>query len=199
MSFYHGNRDYCSEMNDDGLMLDESMCTAINSKKDLSVMPQLSWSMRIFQTFCIFSITFISQCARVDAAASVVNEKVCIENGFDSSVLTCTSCDQIKNVVGDEELESECRSCCQEDVVDVKYEQAILEIDKRFLKGLTELADVVKMKKKLNLDVKYQFGARPMLHMYKEEGNDVADESLAVHSWSKDTFKEYLRAHLTPS
>ena len=163
-------------------------------------MPQSFWSASIclvIFTLSVFSLT--SQFARVDAAISVVNEKVCIENGFDSSVLTCTSCDQLKNVVGDEDLESECRSCCQEDAVDVKYEQAILEVDKRFLKGLTELAEVVKMKKKLNLDVKYQFGARPMLHMYKEEGNDVADESLAVHSWSKDTFKEYLEAHLVPS
>ena len=116
-------------------------------------MPQSFWSASIcfvIFTLFVFSLTFISQFALVDAAVSVVNEKVCIENGFDSSVLTCTSCDQLKNVVGDEDLESECRSCCQEDAVDVKYEQAILEVDKRFLKGLTELAEVVKMKKKLN-------------------------------------------------
>ena len=134
-----------------------------------------------------------------NGVAGLVDEKACIENGFDSSVLSCTSCSSLKNVVGDEDLEKECTSCCQEDAVDVKYEQAIFEVDKRFLNGLSELADVVKMKKKLNLDVKYQFGARPMLHMYKEEGDDVADESLAVHSWSKETFKEYLKAHLVPS
>ena len=160
-------------------------------------MPHGLWLSRLsfyILVLCIFSLSFVSL-----ASPSLVNEKVCIENGFDSSVLTCASCDQLKDVVGDEELETECRSCCQEDVVDVKYEQAILEVDKRFLTGLKELAEVVKMRKKLKLDVRYQFGARPMLHMYKEEGNDVADESLAVHSWSKDTFKEYLKAHLAPS
>ena len=55
-------------------------------------------------------------------------------------------------MVGDEDLEKECTSCCQEDAVDVKYEQAIFEVDKRFLNGLSELADVVKDEEKtLNL------------------------------------------------
>ena len=120
-----------------------------------------------------------------------------MSKGYDSTVLMCSSCDSLQLVVGDEELYTECKECCQPDRVETKYEQAVLELDKRFLAGLPEIEAVVKMKKKLNLDVRYSFGSRPVLYMFKEEGDDSAEERISVSGWDKSTFVEYLKDHLS--
>ncbi len=63
------------------------------------------------------------------------------------------------------------------------------------LLGLPELAKVIKAADELGIDIRYSFGSRPALLMYKTE-DDSQPESIPVHSWDLESFKEYLSSHL---
>ena len=147
------------------------------------------------QMVCLLVVCVLSLILMI--GGTVIDERVCVTRGYDSTALMCSSCESLQLVVGDEELYKECQECCQPDRVEAKYEQAVLEVDKRFLSGLPEVQAVVKMKNKLNLDVRYSFGARPTLLMFKEEGDDLAEERISVYGWDKETFVEYLKGHLS--
>ena len=143
-----------------------------------------SWLIALF--------SFLQICRNV----SLLSESICLDKGYDSTVLLCNTCDKILDIVGDEELVTDCKACCHVPVEQQKFKIAVIEIDKRFMMGLPELSSVIKSAKKLKLKVRYTFGARPTLLMYKSEDDDLPLESIAVHSWSKDTFQDYLSAHL---
>ena len=128
------------------------------------------------------------------------SETTCLNKGFDSNILTCKSCDSLLKVVGDENLYEDCKTCCTTESETIqKYQSAVLEIDKRFLGGFPEIAKIVKAAKKLKLEVRYSFGARPMLLLYKRDGDESYSEAIPVHSWSQESFKDYLSTYIVPS
>lgn len=89
-------------------------------------------------------------------------------------------------------------SCCRPDEKTVqKFRRAVLQVDKRFLMAFPDIKAVIKSAKDLNIDVEYIFGSRPMLLMFENDGDEEPTESVPVHTWSKDTFNEYLSSSLS--
>jgi hypothetical protein len=121
----------------------------------------------------------------------------CRELGFNNEALKCQQCDSIKSVVQDETLYQECAACCISTRKDIaKYQLAVLEVDKRFLNSLPDIAAVVKKKKALNLTVRYRAGARPYLHVYYEKGDQTPADSILIVSWNQDTFEDFLKSNI---
>ena len=121
----------------------------------------------------------------------------CLQKGFNPDILQCPSCEVLSQSVGEEQLISDCKSCCidvsSEDIV---YSRAILEVDKRFLSVYSDLSDVIKMRKSIGLEVRYIPGSRPHLLLYSKIDDSTAADSLSVGTWSKDTLLDYLKSHL---
>jgi hypothetical protein len=90
-----------------------------------------------------------------------------------------------------------CKSCCIEKVEE-KYAVAVLEVDKRYLSFMKEISAVIEKKQELKLKIRYRTG-NPTLYMYKEKGDKEPSESIAVGSWQKSTFEDYLATHLKSS
>mmetsp|Transcript_79038 Transcript_79038/g.155051 ORF Transcript_79038/g.155051 Transcript_79038/m.155051 type:complete len:151 (+) Transcript_79038:89-541(+) len=118
----------------------------------------------------------------------------CASHGFNVAVLSCETCELMQKILDHGSTYDNCKTCCIEKVEET-YEQAVLEVDKRFLEFLKDLSEVIKIKKELNLKVRYRNGI-PTLLMYKNKGDSRAAESIAVGSWDKNTFVEYLGSHL---
>ncbi len=122
----------------------------------------------------------------------------CLELGFNSDSLACQTCDYVGQVFGDKsEPNTSCLSCCIRDSNSVEevFAKAVLEIDKRFVKFLPELEFVVKNKRKYKLNVRYREGP-PRLLMYKEKGDEEAQETVSVGSWNRDALIDYLSSHI---
>ena len=47
-------------------------------------------------------------------ASASLSEQECRDLGFSKSQLSCESCDVLNEKIGDDTLDSECRSCCTE-------------------------------------------------------------------------------------
>jgi hypothetical protein len=78
----------------------------------------------------------------------------CVAKGFETTILNCKTCDVILRIVGDEEIVSDCKACCQTYAdVSQRYEMAVLELDKRILPNLPEIEKITKQAKKNNLTV----------------------------------------------
>lgn len=128
--------------------------------------------------------------------AERLDDKECAEYGYNAAILKCSTCSHVRQVLGESDALSKCLMCCTDDKVEeVKYDRAVLEVDKRSLPFLPEISTVIKMKKDLNLRIKYDT-VNPRLAMYKSKEDAEAAEVIPVHSWTLDTFKEYLQAHL---
>lgn len=119
----------------------------------------------------------------------------CRELGFNNEILKCQQCELIQSVVDDDSLYQECLSCCISKKEE-KYHQAVLEVDKRFLNSLPDIAAIVKKKKELNLTVRYRAGARPFLHVYYEKDDPTPADSILIILWNQDTFEDYLRSNI---
>ena len=115
---------------------------------------------------------------------------------FDSNVLQCSTCDSLLKIVGDQSIFDDCANCCRPDEKTQRFRSAVLQVDKRFLMAFPDIKSVIKSSKELKIGVEYSFGSRPMLLMYKNDGDEDPAESIPVHSWSKDTFQEYLASSL---
>ena len=148
----------------------------------------------------LFLIPFlIYLSALVDGAE--INASACLENGFTSN-LKCTSCDSIAKVLNNKKLDKSCQSCCTKNQKTNQsyYKKFVLEVDRRFLLMYPEIEKVVsltKAKKKKEpwktLVVNYEFGARPVLHLYTEIGDELPEESISVQSWKSDVIEEFLK------
>ena len=127
----------------------------------------------------------------------------CLNMGFNPISLQCETCDVLLRVVGDEDLLTDCKKCCSRSAGKETFEKAVIEVDKRFLTSFPNLKPFVesiykkssKSKRKekdqengnadkLNgVTVRYRFGSRPTLMLYKSKEDDVPAESLYIGSW----------------
>lgn len=121
----------------------------------------------------------------------------CLDYGFNPTTLSCSTCETVGQILGEQsEAKNKCLECCVNmATAEEKYGKAVLEIDKRSLGFFPDLQSVVEKKKELKLIVRYRFGS-PRLLMYKFADDDEPSEDLSVHSWTKDTFEDYLSSHL---
>jgi hypothetical protein len=132
--------------------------------------------------------------ALLSAVAFAIIREDCASYGFNVAVLSCETCDHMNKILDHTATYENCKSCCIEKVEEV-YEQAVLEVDKRYIAYMREISAVIENKQKLKLKVRYRT-ATPTLNMYKEKGDSVPAESIPVGSWDKATFEEYLSTHL---
>lgn len=118
----------------------------------------------------------------------------CAAHGYNVAVLSCDTCEQIRKVVDHAKTYENCKSCCIEKAEET-YELAVLEVDKRYVAFMKEISSVIEDKAKLKLKVRYR-SVSPTLRMYKVKGDSEPAESIAVGSWEKKTFEDYLSTHL---
>ncbi|KAF2367840.1 Selenoprotein Sep15/SelM [Trinorchestia longiramus] len=98
----------------------------------------------------------------------------CMALGLNKNFLMCSSCDALKEFSLDS-LESECKSCCDEDDV-----QAFVKSDRPAAFP--------------NLAIKYVRGADPVIKLMDEEGEVM--ETLAIDKWNTDSVEEFLNTYL---
>ena len=142
----------------------------------------------------------------LSAAAATAPATSCAEWGFNAATLSCSTCDVVLRVIGDDKLHGECLQCCTKTAEEPKYEKAVLEIDKRFAGSFGDIKKVIasinsKNKKSklkdgeieipMEVSVSYVFGARPVLHVYKKVTDKAPAESISVMSWSKEVFSDF--------
>jgi hypothetical protein len=126
------------------------------------------------------------------AAAAAVE---CANLGF-TEALECSTCESLA-AVG---LGKECEACCHVPSEE-KYALIVLEVDKRSLEFYSTIAEVVKEAKKddggpfSDLVVRYQFNARPQLHLYVERDDEYPADSVSVYSWSKDVILDFIKSN----
>ena len=81
----------------------------------------------------------------------------CFEIGFNSESLQCSTCERVLVALNDDDTYQKCLSCCVQDEIQeiTTYNQAVLEVDKRFLSfdKNSDLNQVIKNKKALGLKV----------------------------------------------
>lgn len=139
----------------------------------------------------VLSLLLFSACIASNLAA-----KSCLELGFNNEILQCQTCSDLGDVISDSSLLEECKSCCsnlqrEEDV----YESAVLYVDKRF--AGPDVSSIIKKKKSLGLKVRYSFGSRPYLHLFKQKDDEAPTETLFIGSWTSDTIEDFLKSHIT--
>jgi hypothetical protein len=130
--------------------------------------------------------------------AFVYGDIDCKNVGFNKDTLQCTTCETLNKVVGDSDFYQECKSCCIVPTEEI-YEKAVLEIDKRILTYAGDIKKVMKSVKKedkVDFEVRYKFGSRPTLLMYKKRSDESPSESVSVGSWEESLLSDYLKVHL---
>lgn len=128
----------------------------------------------------------------------------CLDLGFNSLSLQCSTCDSMLRVVGDSVLHNDCTGCCQTPVSKATYQLAVLEVDKRFLTSfpnvktfIEALPKTTKSKKKdskkisKSIQVRYRFGVRPSLLLYNSKDDDIPADSISVSSWEMGALTFY--------
>lgn len=185
---------------------------------------------RLFLFFALFFL-FLALLARsaAGAAKKVKQQKAqqqetrprrekaaCASLGFNSDTLSCATCSAVLRVVGSEELQQECLSCCTPGAEEERYSHAVLEVDKRFVAAFPELGVILRSilakkegksadKKERVVDIKmdvthrYSFGARPTLHVYRGKDDSQPADSLSVSAWTVDIFTDFFASHASAS
>jgi hypothetical protein len=127
----------------------------------------------------------------------------CLARGFNMAVLRCNACDAIAKTLENAQAEKDCRKCCQPtlQVARETFELVVLEIDQRFVSKYPEIQKAVLKHKEEGssskrpysaLAVRFSFGARPTLHLYKERDDELPAESVMVGSWNLDVLEDYV-------
>ena len=149
----------------------------------------------MFLIICLFTSNYNS--GSIVASAGSIDAQQCLDYGFNSEVLLCKTCEQVGQVLGEQsDAKAKCLDCCVNTVGnDEKYKKAVLELDKRSLNFMPDLKSIVDRKKELKLSVRYSFSS-PRLLMFKNSDDVEPSEVISVHSWTKDTFTDYLSSHL---
>lgn len=144
----------------------------------------------------VVSLLLIVLFAAALAEVQLSHDK-CLSFGYNSQVLQCKTCLHVSEILGDtSEAFTRCQQCCTENskAEEVKYQKAVLEVDKRSLPFSPDLDAIVKMKKDLKLTVRNRYGNARLL-MFTETNADEPSEVLSVSGWTKDTFLDYLRTY----
>ena len=148
----------------------------------------------------IISLLLIALFA-VGLAEIQLSHDKCLSYGYNSQVLQCKTCLHVSEILGDtSEAFTRCQQCCTESskADEVRYQKAVLEVDKRSLPFSPDLDAIVKMKKDLKLTVRNRYGNARLL-MFTETNADEPSEVLSVSGWTKDTFLDYLRTYYSHS
>jgi hypothetical protein len=106
----------------------------------------------IFFNICIILLTSL-----FTIYAEVYNNisaEECLNMGFNSLTLNCETCDNLFEIIGSSDSKTnlviidECKSCCSNilNEEELKYEKAVLEIDKRFLSSFPTVQKIVDIK-----------------------------------------------------
>jgi hypothetical protein len=140
---------------------------------------------------------FVIVSAILLCVAGAINREDCASYGYNVAVLSCETCDHMNKILDHPTTYDNCKTCCIEKVEE-KYSVAVLEVDKRYVSFMKEISAVIEKKQELKLKVRYRTG-NPTLYMYKEKGDKEPSESIAVGSWEKSTFEDYLATHLKSS
>ena len=115
----------------------------------------------------------------------------CLELGFNSAKLLCSSCDDLKQFdLG--ALSGDCAKCCTRDagsatLENTKYERAILEVCGWRLGAYPQVAAFIKSERPARypgLTIKYVRGADPVIKLLDEE-EDVAEVRIKIFVWSR--------------
>lgn len=147
-------------------------------------------------SFLLFLVAFLLLLGSISSSSVVLSSpEDCLKYGFNSDVLLCSTCDLVQRAMGEgSDISAHCLQCCiAAEAVEI-YAKAVLELDKRTLPFMPELAAVVKSKKELKLTVRNEV-TNPRLLMYKSNDDDEPAETISVSSWSAETFKDYLHTH----
>ena len=168
--------------------------------------------------FSCYVITFNFVAAAEEIAIST---EECLRLGFNSLSLQCETCETLVRVIGeDEELQKDCSRCCSTNTED-QYDLAILEVDKRFISAFPNIPDIVKTipssksKKKSKEDsgnsnvndaamkiqnrsisIRYRFGARPSLYLYRSKEDEEPDKVTYIGTWNMDDFVDFVTSHV---
>jgi hypothetical protein len=124
---------------------------------------------------------------------------VCSDYGFNPLLLQCKTCEILKKIIGDEELNQICEGCCIPNPEIDNFCRATLEVDQRFISSFPHLDSIIKLiktKNQENLKTKYSMGSFPYLKLYRGISDDYPSESLPVSGWSKDDFNEFIKEHV---
>ena len=129
----------------------------------------------------------------------------CLTRGFNKTVLRCNACDAIAKILENARAEQDCRKCCQPalQLARETFELIVLEIDQRFAPMYPEIQKILLKHNEESsgrnsklpysaLTVRYSFGARPTLHLYKERDDELPAESVMVGSWKQDVLEDYI-------
>ncbi len=143
-----------------------------------------------FKLLCLWII----QSVLTISTQSIIVKKDCLSQGFNPSVLVCSTCETMRKLINDVTTYSRCKECCINRKTDEKYLKAVLEVDNRYLSYQPELEAIVALKSILNFSVKYRFG-NPQLKMFKKLEDEEPSEIISVSSWNQDNFKGYLKSH----
>jgi len=133
----------------------------------------------------------------LNVLATDLDAASCLDLGFNSAKLLCSSCDDLKQFdLGS--LSSDCFKCCTRDagsatLENTKYERAILEVCGWRLGAYPQVAAFIKSERPARypgLTIKYVRGADPVIKLLDDE-EDVA-ETLAIDKWNTDSVEEFL-------
>jgi hypothetical protein len=134
------------------------------------------------------------------AQAAVLTAQQCLDYGYNSEVLLCSTCDKVGQILGEQsEAKRTCLECCINTGKAEKYQKAVFEYDKTIIHAFPGLPEVVKRSKELKLTVKRTIGGMPVLKLYKHEDDETHSELFHVESWNFDTFKDYLKDNFQSS
>lgn len=136
------------------------------------------------------------------AKAEQLSTKECENLGFTGLAL-CSDCRTLAEYVKDQELVSECLSCCTEDSDDamskVVYSGAVLEVCMRKLVFYPEVVGFIEEEKDQFpfVKVQYAFNSPPKLIMLDEHGEDK--ETIRIDNWKREHILQFLKEKVKPS
>lgn len=126
----------------------------------------------------------------------------CTELGFDTTRLTCGTCDLLEQRIKEsgvvvQAIVDECRGCCRPEAPIETFSSALLFADASVQDKDTDVHDFIKRKapKLANLEVEYREGARPVVELEKEEEPGRMWKA-DVSGWKSDDLFEFLSVRL---
>ncbi|XP_015077085.1 selenoprotein F [Solanum pennellii] len=136
------------------------------------------------------------------AKAEQLSTKECENLGFTGLAL-CSDCRTLAEYVKDQELVSECLSCCTEDSDDamskVVYSGAVLEVCMRKLVFYPEVVGFIEEEKDQFpfVKVQYAFNSPPKLIMLDDHGEQK--ETIRIDNWKREHILQFLKEKVKPS
>jgi hypothetical protein len=146
----------------------------------------------------ILVIFILMTVGKARKAVDALSPDTCLELGFETATLSCSTCNTMNTVLGDQHaaLVEECNKCCMNHDED-RYAYAVYVTDKRYLFGNDNLRKSLKTLRekytKKVFDVKNRLGMRPTLKLYHNKEDEEPIESISVYSWEFDTLRDFLQ------